>query len=146
MNDIKQCHTRSRVLATTAFMLAIFAPLSNADSPGRGATAQFVKDCLITIISHHYSALRITELAAGTDEQGDAAVNSPQEGTSPTPGTSAVAAKASADAIKLIARKANRMQRELYGVSHTTELSPEDRQSIPQLEQTPAGAQFGQAF
>ena len=63
--------------------------VAHADGPGRGATAQFEKNYLVFIINHHYSALRMTELAAGTDLTRDAQVVAPQEVTSPTPGFNA---------------------------------------------------------
>lgn len=128
-----------------------------ADSPGRGLTAQFEKDYLAFIIDHHYSALRITELAAGTDPQRDPQINHPEEGVAPTPDTSVTPAKADNEEIKSMARAANRMQREeilkaqkflrdWYGVSHTPALSAEGQQQIQLLEQTSAGAQFEQTY
>ena len=87
--------------------------VAHADGPGRGATAQFEKNYLVFIINHHYSALRMTELAAGTDLTRDAQVVAPQEGTSPTPGFNATPAKASDDEIKSMARMGNREQREV---------------------------------
>lgn len=128
-----------------------------ADAPGRGATAQFEKDYLIFIINHHYSALRITELAAGTDVQRDPPVNNPQEGTAPTPDYPATPAKASSEQIKSMSRMANRMQREeivkaqrflkdWYGVNHTPQLTPEGQQKIQVLTQTGAGTQFDHTF
>lgn len=140
--------------------LAISAVLTvpaYADQPGRGQTAQFERDYLTFIIDHHYSALRMTELAAGTDVTRDPAVDNPQEGTSPTPGTAATPPKAGMEDIKSMARMANRMQREeilkaqkflreWYGTNHTPTLRPEAQQLIQQLEQTAAGSQFEQAF
>lgn len=54
--------------------------VAHADGPGRGATAQFEKNYLVFIINHHYSALRMTELAAGTDLTRDAQVVAPRRG------------------------------------------------------------------
>lgn len=145
-------------LATAAlFLSALSIAPANADAPGRGRTAQFERDYLTFIIDHHYSALRMTELAAGTDVTRDPAVDNPQEGTSPTPGTAATPPKAGVEDIKSMARMANRMQREeilkaqkflrdWYGATHTPALRPEGQQLIQQLEQTPAGAQFEQTF
>jgi len=138
-------------------LCALLSATAYADGPGRGLTAQFEKDYLAFIIDHHYSALRMTELAAGTDLQRDAMLNNPQEGTSPTPNTAATPAKASNEQIKSMARQANRTQREeilkaqrflrdWYGASHTPELKPEGQQQIQLLEQTPAGTQFDQTF
>jgi len=99
----------------------------------------------------------MTELAAGTDLQRDAPIDNPQEGTSPTPNTNPTPAKASNDEIKSMSRQANRMQREeilkaqkflrdWYRVEYTPQLSPQGRQAIQQLEQTPAGAEFNRTF
>lgn len=66
--------------------LVASAGVAHADGPGRGNTAQFERSYLVFIINQHYSALRMTELAAGTDPMRDAQVVAPQEGTSPTPG------------------------------------------------------------
>ena len=128
-----------------------------ADGPGRGATAHFEQHYLTFIIDHHYSALRMTELAAGTDPMREAQVVAPQEGTSPTPGFAATPAKASDDEIRSMARMANRGQREeigraqrflqeWYGVQHQPQLSADGRRMIATLESTPAGAQFNQTF
>ena len=148
----------SKGAAITALAFSTIAMTSaQADGPGRGQTAQFERDYLTFIIDHHYSALRITELAAGTDPQRDAPIDNPDEGTSPTPSTGATPPKAGVDAIKSMARMANRMQREeiakaqkflrdWYGVNHTPRLSAEGQQQIQLLENTPGGAQFEQAF
>lgn len=144
------------VVSTLALSAFAIAP-AQADAPGRGQTAQFERDYLTFIIDHHYSALRMSELAAGTDTQRDPPVDNPQEGTSPTPGTSATPAKAGMEDIKSMARMANRMQREeilkaqkflrdWYGATHTPTLRPEGQQLIQQLERTPAGAQFERTF
>lgn len=136
---------------------AIAMTPAHADGPGRGGTAQFERDYLTFIIDHHYSALRMTELAAGTDVQRDPSVSNPQEGTSPTPNTSATPPKAGMEDIKSMARMGNRMQREeiakaqkflreWYGTTHTPTVRPEGQQLIQQLEQTSGGAQFEQAF
>jgi hypothetical protein len=74
-------------------ILAAPGGVALADGPGRGATAHFEQHYLTFIIDHHYSALRMTELAAGTDPMRDAQVVAPQEGTSPTPRFAATPAK-----------------------------------------------------
>ena len=51
-------------LLTASVLLA--AP-AQAALPGTGRTAAFEKKYLTFIIDHHFSALRMTELAAGTD-------------------------------------------------------------------------------
>lgn len=98
--------------AVTLVFSAVTPSLALADAPGRGPTAQFEKDYLVFIIDHHYSALRMTELAAGTDRVRDPAVPNDAEGTSPTPGFNDIPAKANEPEIKSMARKANRGQRE----------------------------------
>lgn len=142
---------------TVSSLTAFFTVSAQADGPGRGLTAQFEKEYLAFIIDHHYSALRMTELAAGTDEHRDMAIDNPNEGTSATPNTSATPAKAGAEQIKSMARQENRMQREeiltaqqylqeWHGISHVPQLSPEGQQQIQLLEQAAAGPQFDQAF
>ncbi len=138
-------------------LLAMMASPASADAPGRGQTADFEKAYLQFIIDHHYSALRMTELAAGTDRQRDAPLDNPQEGTAPTPNTNPTPAKASDDQIKSMARAANRMQREeilkaqkflrdWYGINYTPQLMGQGRQQIQQLEQAPAGTEFDRTF
>lgn len=118
-------HSNSRKTALTvslafqSFLAFVFAlgtlasmpALARADEPGRGRTAQFEIDYLKFIINHHYSALRMTELAAGTDTVRDAEIST-NEGASPAPNFSPTPAKATIDDIKSLARGANRMQRE----------------------------------
>ncbi|MFS0754316.1 DUF305 domain-containing protein [Noviherbaspirillum sp. 1P10PC] len=143
-------------LGATA-ILAIAVPAAQASGPGRGATAEFEKAYLEFIIDHHYSALRMTELAAGTDLQRDAPVDNAQEGTAPTPDTNPTPAKATDDQIRSMSRQANRTQREeilkaqrllreWYGVNHTPQLQPQGRQAIQQLERTPTGTEFNRTF
>lgn len=128
-----------------------------ADGPGRGPTADFEKAYLQFIIDHHFSALRMTELAAGTDTQRDPLVNNPGEGTSPTPGMAATQARATDDEIKSVARQGNRMQREeiaqaqkflkeWYKIDYTPQLQPQGRQAIQQLEQAGTGEEFNRIF
>ena len=127
-----------------------------ADEPGRGLTAEFEKRYLRQIIDHHYSALRMTELAAGTDQQRDGEIL-PTEGTSPTPRTTPVQAKAASDEIKSMARRNNRMQREeiltaqkflrdWYGINYSPRLSPEGQAQIAVLEKAPSGRGFDHLF
>lgn len=144
--------------ALSALLLpALVAMPARAEGPGRGMTAQFEREYLTFIIDHHYSALRMTELAAGTDTQRDPEVDNPQEGTSPTPGTAETRAKAGKEDIKSMARMANRMQREeilraqkflreWYGATHTPTVRQDGQQLIQLLEQAAAGAQFEQTF
>lgn len=143
-----------RLLTTS--LIAAASGTSFADGPGRGLTAEFEKRYLRNIIDHHYSALRITELAAGTDHQRDDDI-SPIEGTSPTPRTNPVQGKAGSDEIKSMARMNNRMQREeiltaqrflrdWYGISYSPRLSPEGQAQITVLEKAPTGHGFDHLF
>jgi uncharacterized protein (DUF305 family) len=127
-----------------------------ADEPGRGRTAAFEVAYLKFIIDHHFSALRMTELAAGTDPVRDAAID-PSEGTSPTPNFEATTSKATLSEILSIARGANRMQREeilraqqflrdWYGQEHAPRVRPSARLLIAILEKTPAGRPFDRTF
>lgn len=148
-------HASGRRLLTLAFLSATLivqiAPVW-ADEPGRGITAQFEINYLKFIIDHHYSALRIAELAAGTDATRDAAI-SPSEGTPPSPTFAATPAKATLDEIKSLARRANRTQREeileaqgflrdWYGIEYQPKIRPVNRLRIELLEHTAAGEQF----
>jgi hypothetical protein len=67
---------------------------ARADEPGRGLTARYEVGYLKFIADHHLSALRMTELAVGTDLTRDPAI-SPDEGTSPTQNTQPVQARPS---------------------------------------------------
>jgi hypothetical protein len=69
---------------TTTIGLLTAATTARADAPGRGLTAPFEVAFLKMAIDHHFAALRVTGLAAGTDATRDPEL-SPEEGTSPTP-------------------------------------------------------------
>jgi uncharacterized protein (DUF305 family) len=127
-----------------------------ADTPGRGRTGSFEVAYLQFIINHHASALRMTELAAGTDVTRDAMMQ-PTEGTSPTPGYPTTAARSRLEQIKSMARMANRAQREeiakaqrmlkeWYGVDARPAVTPEGQQMIDALERVSAGVDFDRAF
>jgi uncharacterized protein (DUF305 family) len=148
-------HGGARRLLTLVFicaaLIAQIGPVL-ADEPGRGITAQFEINYLKFIIDHHYSALRITELAVGTDTTRDAAI-SPSEGTSPSPTFTVTPAKATLDEIKSLARRTNRVQREeileaqrflrdWYKLEYQPQLRPSSRMRIQLLEQTPVGRMF----
>lgn len=149
--------SRSKSLAASLLALSLFLPgQASADEPGRGISAQFETEFLRAIINHHYSALRITELAAGTDVHRDAQIFE-AEGTSPTPATASTPAKARIDDIRALARRNNRMQREeilmaqgflrkWYGMTHTPQLNEEGRRMIHFLEHASAGPQFDHFF
>lgn len=144
------------LLASTALLVAGTAP-AMADGPGRGETANFEKAYLRYIIDHHYSALRMTELAAGTDRTRDAILNNPAEGTSPSPEFGTTPAKAGDEEIRSMARMENRAQREeiskaqtmlrkWYGMRYDPVLSNESRRMINMLEQAAPGTQFDATF
>ncbi|MDK6079951.1 DUF305 domain-containing protein [Massilia varians] len=147
---------RTAVAATTASSLLLSSSAS-AEGPGDRRTARFEKNYLTFIIDHHYSALRMTELAAGSDRVRDPAVVNPDEGTTPTPGYAESIPKAAAEEIRSMSRQANRgqreeiakaqrMLREWYGVTHVPRLAPSGMQMIQMLERAPAGRQFDEQF
>lgn len=145
----------SRWLLTLALAASIFNSAiltSRADEPGRGLTARFEIEYLQFAIDHHFSALRMTELAAGTDATRDGAISA-TEGTSPSPTFSMTAAKATDNEIKSLARRANRVQREeileaqgflrdWYKIEYQPRIRLLNRLQIELLERTPAGTQF----
>lgn len=144
--------TVGAVLLVTSLLPGVAA----ADEPGRGLTAEFETNFLKMIIDHHYSSLRITELAAGTAVHRSPQIK-PDEGTAPTPGTAATPAKSTLQEVKSLARRNNRMQREeilmaqdflkkWYGLSHAPQLDQEGRQMIALLEKVAAGPEFDHAF
>jgi uncharacterized protein (DUF305 family) len=152
-----------RLRASSGLMVIIFAlgllilplPLA-ANGPGRGLTAQFEIDFLKFTIDHHFGALRLTELAAGTDTTRNAEV-SPMEGTSPSPEFPPAAAKALLDEVKSLARRNNRMQREeiltaqtflrkWYGITYEPRLTADALEAITHLEEVEAGKAFDIAF
>lgn len=126
-----------------------------ADEPGIGKTAPFEIRYLTMMIDHHYSALRVTELAAGTEKEITSEI-SPQERVHPTPGFNATEPRAVLPDIKSMSRSANRIQREeiltaqqflkdWYGIEHQPQLSPDAQQMIAKLEVLD-GAAFDKAF
>ena len=66
------------ILAAAALSAAL--PSAFADGPGRGLTARFEVEFMQMTIDRYFTALRMTELAAGTDLQRDPQI-SPSEGT-----------------------------------------------------------------
>lgn len=120
------------------------------------AVARFEQQYLRFVIDHHYGALRMAELAAGTELHRSADIT-PAEGTAPTPAFRPTPSKALADEVKSIGRRDNRVQREeilaaqrmlmkWYRMRHTPALSAEAREMIDILERAPAGAEFDKAF
>lgn len=133
------------------FVLGLNVVPSQAAGPGRGSTADLERSYLEFIIDHHFGALRITELAAGTASTlgGDI---SPADRVRPTPGFEATEPHATLDEIKSLARRNNRMQREeilaaqrflrdWYGVTHEPQLPEMARADIERLT-----AASGEAF
>jgi uncharacterized protein (DUF305 family) len=127
-----------------------------ADGPGRGLTATFEIDFLKFTIDHHFGALRVTELAAGTDTKRNAEI-SPKEGTSPSPEFPSTPAKELLDEVKSLARRNNRMQREesltaqmflreWYGITYEPRLTDDAVEAIEHLEGTEAGKAFDIEF
>lgn len=124
---------------------------SLAAEPGRGATADLERSYLESIIDHHFGALRITELAAGTAQAHPGAID-PADRVRPTPGFEPTEPRATMDEIKSIARRNNRMQREeiltaqrflrdWYGVTHEPQLPAMAQTDIERLS-----AVTGEAF
>ncbi|MGQ9424430.1 DUF305 domain-containing protein [Gilvimarinus sp. F26214L] len=145
----------ARIVLFFTPVVALLSPAVFAQ-PGRGATAEFERGFLEYIIDHHYSALRMTEIAAGTDPQRDAAVTS-DEGTSPSPDTEAVESKALDEAVRSLARQNNRAKREhiltaqrylrdWYGVEYNPQVSDEAREAINALQEAQPGDDFDQVF
>lgn len=139
-----------------AAVLVVTATTAIADTPGRGRTAAFEINYLRFIINHHFSALRMSELAAGTDPVRDAAMSA-NEGTAPTEGFPSTPSKSRLDDIKSMARAANRMQREeigmaqsmlreWYNTDHRPVVTPEGQRLIDAVETAPSGRAFDQAF
>lgn len=158
MNRVRRPEKWYRVAQSwaVAAMLVMMSTLVTADTPGRGRTAAFEVSYLQFIINHHASAMRMTELAAGTDATRDAALD-PNEGTAPTSGFPTTSAKSRLNEIKSMARSANRSQREeiaraqrmlkeWYGLEWRPVISPEGQQMIDMLERVAPGQDFDRVF
>ncbi len=128
---------------------------SQAAEPGRGATAALERNYLTMIIDHHFAALRMTELAAGTLSEVIGEITEADRAR-PTPGFEATEPRARLDEIKEIARRNNRMQREeilaaqrflrdWYGVEHQPQVPENARADIARL-QTLTGDAFDRDF
>src|SRR5690606_23796833 len=94
------------------FLISVFSASAFADEPGRGATADLEREYLEFLIDHHFSGLRMTELAAGTLEEIPTGEITPDDRTRPTPGFPASEPRAALEEIKSLARRNNRVQRE----------------------------------
>jgi uncharacterized protein (DUF305 family) len=147
-------HTALQLLFAISLALGLFAapPSGKADEPGRGLAAEFEVAYLQGIIDHHFSALRLTELAAGTDTTRNAEIL-PTEGTSPSPDFPSTPPKAQLDELTSLARRNNRVQREeiltaqkflreWYGITYEPRLDADALQAIAVLEKAPAGRMF----
>lgn len=97
--------------ALLALVSTLLTAPALAEERGRGDTAATEVQYLKFIVDHHYSALRMTELAAGTDRDRSQDISA-REGTAPSPGFDETQAKATLDEIKSLARRENRTQRE----------------------------------
>lgn len=124
--------------------------------PGRGLTRDFEIHFMEFTIDHHFSALRMTELAAGTDVTRNAGI-SPNEGTSPTPGFPSTSAKADMADLKSLARRNNRMQREeilmlqmflhdWYGINYQPKFPASARPMLDLLDNAQPGKDFDHVF
>lgn len=147
---------RSMLIAAVLGAASQSASAWQATDPGVGLTADLEVSYLKMIIDHHYGALRVTELAAGTDSTRTAAITK-TEGTSPTPDFQKTPAKARLAQVLSLARRNNRVQREeileaqhflhdWYGIDYRPQLTAEMQTMIRQLEQASAGAEFEQLF
>lgn len=159
VHSLKESATRcaARIAGAAVLCAASVMPsLARADMPGAGLTSGFEVEFMKMAIDHHYAALRITELAAGTDLQRNGEI-SPMEGTSPTPGFAATQPKATLDDLKSMARRNNRMQREeimtlkeflrdWYKIEYQPRLRHDGREMVALLEQARPGADFNHLF
>ena len=147
-----------KLLSTLVFTAALASSMQSAvaDGPGAGLTSRFEVEFMQMAIDHHFGALRITELAAGTDVQRNADISA-SEGVAPTPGFAATPAKSTLDDLKSMARRNNRMQREeimslqrmlkeWYGIDHRPRIRDDMRVMIMLLERAQPGAEFNHAF
>lgn len=147
---------KKNTLKTVAAAVVLLPLAAFANAPGQGLTARFEVEFMEMTIDHHFAALRMTELAAGTDLQRNPEISG-AEGTSPTPGYAATPAKASLDDLKSMARRNNRMQREeimtlqrflreWYGIQYQPKVRGENNAMIALLERAQPGAEFNHVF
>lgn len=144
------------LLLAPSLMFVASCSDSKASEPGRGSTGNTEPQYLKFIIDHHYSALRMTELAAGTDRDRSQEIG-PEEGTAPSPTFEATPAKAALPQIKSLARRENQTQRDeilealgllrdWYGMQYTPQISPDARAAIQMLEAAAPGEAFDRSF
>ena len=145
-----------KAIVCAASAAALWGPTASASEPGRGLTASFETEFMQFTIDHHFSAMRMTELAAGTDVTRDADL-APHEGTSPTPGFEQSEAKSRSDTVKSLARRNNRMQREeimmlqrmlrdWYSIEYRPKIRPQSQALLEVLDRSASGADFDHAF
>lgn len=151
-------HSISRMIPRVALVACLAssgAINAFAEEPGTGKTAHFEVHYLKMMIDHHYSALRMTELAAGTEMEITDQI-SPHDRVHPSPGFDATEPHAVLPDIKSMSRSANRMQREeiltaqkflkdWYGMEHEPRLSTQAHKDIAKLDAL-QGAEFDKAF
>lgn len=136
---------RHRLAGIVTFSLVGFAaaPAAAITSPPNPATDE--PGFMEFVIDHHFSALRMTELAAGTAN------------TAPTPGFPPTPAKGTDPLVFDISTMNNMMQREeistlqtflqsFYNISYQPQLAPSGQTLINVLDQAPAGNPFNVAF
>lgn len=152
LDNIMKAKTLAALCALTTWL-----PLpALADGAGLGLTARFEVEFMQMTIDHHFAAMRMTELAAGTDMQRNPEISA-SEGTSPTTGFAASAAKATLDDLKSMARRNNRMQREeimtlqgflknWYGIQYQPRLRNDSRELVAILERAQPGAEINHLF
>lgn len=148
--------TASSLMVTSLIVTTLSTSLTaSADEPERGKAAHFEVQYLKNMIDHHFAALRVTELAAGTGQIRMAHIT-PEDRTNPTPGFAATEPHAQAPEIKSLSRRNNRMQREeilvaqdflrkWYGITYEPTLMPDARENIEQLTRL-EGVAFDKRF
>ncbi|MGE3740769.1 MAG: DUF305 domain-containing protein [Geminicoccaceae bacterium] len=160
-DELAGCPSERRVLPRSfggicPIALLVVAPLSAlADQPPRPDRSVRV-ELLKLSIDHHCTAMRMTELLAGTDPKRDAAIP-PTEGTAPTHGFGATQVDASLNDLRPLMRRDNRMQREeivtlqtclreWYGIAYEPQLWPDGAELIRRLAQSGRGDAFEHVF
>lgn len=136
---------------------AVLASGARAPADERGEIAEIEQGFLHALIDHLYAALRMTELTAGTELTAPGSSISPDDRTAPSPQFEATDARAHSQAVRSLARRNNRIQREeilvaqrllleTYGQVHVPELSRRAMLTIHRLSVLPPGPIFERAF
>lgn len=139
-----------------ALPLCLLSAATWSQEAGRGLTADLEVGYLQFIIDHHFAALRLTELAAGTEEIRQSEITD-EEGVSPTPETDALEGRAEREELRSLARKVNNRDREeiltaqryleeWYGIQHHPRLTEGDEVLIRELDQAQGGSDFDGLF